>query len=84
MTWQLQEAKNKFSEVVEATLTQGPQIITRRGKNTVVVMGYAQYKKDFAPNKNSLKKTLMMVDLEGLDLSRDPSVTGRATEFTFE
>ncbi len=29
--WQLQEAKNKFSEVVEAALKDGPQVITKRG-----------------------------------------------------
>ena len=29
--WQLQEAKNKFSQVVEHALKQGPQIITRHG-----------------------------------------------------
>ncbi len=43
MTWQLQEAKNKFSEVVDTSLTKGPQIISRRGKNTAVVMSYAEY-----------------------------------------
>jgi antitoxin Phd len=28
--WQLQEAKNKLSEVIEDALTEGPQLITRR------------------------------------------------------
>ncbi len=44
-TWQLQEAKNKFSEVVEEAISHGPQVITRRGIETVVVVSYADYRK---------------------------------------
>lgn len=36
-TWQLQEAKNRFSEVVNLAMTQGEQTITRHGKPVVVV-----------------------------------------------
>ncbi|MBI9045015.1 MAG: type II toxin-antitoxin system Phd/YefM family antitoxin [Anaerolineaceae bacterium] len=43
--WQLQNAKSKFSELVERTLAYGPQIITKRGVKTVVVMTYDEYKK---------------------------------------
>ena len=35
-SWQLQEAKNQLSEVVEQALKTGPQIITRRGVDTAV------------------------------------------------
>lgn len=38
MAWQLQEAKNKLSEVVKAAKTQGPQIISVRGKDEVAVV----------------------------------------------
>ncbi len=44
-SWQLQEAKNKFSEVVEEAIKKGPQIITRRGVETVVVLSSADYRK---------------------------------------
>ena len=30
--WQVQEAKNRFSELIEQALTQGPQVITRHGR----------------------------------------------------
>lgn len=43
--WQLQEAKNRFSEVVEEALKRGPQVITRRGVETAVVLGYADYRR---------------------------------------
>lgn len=32
--WNLSEAKNKFSEVFELALHKGPQVITRRGKES--------------------------------------------------
>jgi prevent-host-death family protein len=43
--WQLQEAKNKFSKVVEQALSQGPQVVTRRGVETVIILSTAEYRK---------------------------------------
>ena len=37
MTWQLQEAKNKFSEVARRAETEGPQEITRHGRQRFVL-----------------------------------------------
>lgn len=36
--WTVQDAKNRFSEVVEHALRDGPQTITRRGKETAVMV----------------------------------------------
>ena len=36
--WQLQEAKNRFSEVINAAEHEGPQTITRHGKPVAVVV----------------------------------------------
>lgn len=44
-SWQLQEAKNKLSELIDLALTEGPQVITRHGQEVVVVMPFAGYKK---------------------------------------
>jgi len=43
--WQLQEAKNKLSEVVEEAMKSGPQVITRRGVEVAVLLSYAEYRK---------------------------------------
>jgi antitoxin Phd len=43
--WQLQDAKSKFSEVVDCALSQGTQIVTRRGKKAVVVMPFDEYER---------------------------------------
>ena len=42
-TWQLQEAKSRFSEVVERAKEGEAQVITRRGQKAVVVIDYGRY-----------------------------------------
>ncbi len=42
--WQLQEAKNKLSKVVEEAITSGPQTITRRGEEVAVLISSAYYR----------------------------------------
>ncbi len=37
-TWQVQEAKNRFSEVIDRALHEGPQVVTRHGKPVVQVI----------------------------------------------
>jgi len=44
-TWQLQDAKNRFSEVVEKAVKTGPQIVTKRGIETVVIMSVGEYRR---------------------------------------
>ena len=44
-TWQLHEAKNKFSEVVEEAMKSGPQVITKRGTEAVIVLSYEDYRR---------------------------------------
>ena len=43
--WALQDAKNRFSEVVEAALQGQPQIVTRRGVETAVVISHDEYER---------------------------------------
>ena len=43
-TWQLQEAKSRFSEVVDLTLKEGPQLVTRRGAEAVVILAAKDYR----------------------------------------
>jgi antitoxin Phd len=43
--WQLQEAKNQFSTVVEKALTGGYQVVTRHGQPAVVVMSVEEFRK---------------------------------------
>ncbi|PIS31092.1 MAG: type II toxin-antitoxin system prevent-host-death family antitoxin [Candidatus Marinimicrobia bacterium CG08_land_8_20_14_0_20_45_22] len=43
-TWQIQDAKNKFSEVIGEALKNGPQIVTKHGAATAVIISVQDYK----------------------------------------
>jgi prevent-host-death family protein len=43
MEWQLQDAKNHFSKVVQKARAEGPQIVTLRGERAAVVLSAADY-----------------------------------------
>lgn len=49
--WPLQDAKNRFSEVVEEALRNGPQTITRRGTETVVVVSVKEWARLARPRR---------------------------------
>ncbi len=70
--WQLQEAKNKFSSLVERAQHDGPQVVTRHGKEVVVVLSADDYHKLTRPKKN-LAKFMKKSALSGMDIniSRD-------------
>ncbi len=79
-TWQLQEAKNRLSEVVDKALHQGPQVITRRGAETAVVLSMDDYTKMRRP-ETDLVEFMQASPLAGveLDLERTRD-TGREIE----
>lgn len=52
-TWQLQDAKSKFSQLVDKAMHSNPQFVTKHGNNAVVVMSFKDYEK-FTRPKNDL------------------------------
>jgi antitoxin Phd len=70
--WQLQEAKSKFSEMVERALVNGVQIVTRRGQKTVVILPFEEYER-LTKRTGSLAQFLLASPLagSGLDIERD-------------
>lgn len=73
--WQLQEAKNKFSEVVEEAIKHGPQVVTKRGIETVIVISYEEYQR-LVLNQQKLSEFFQaspFVDVaDEINLTRDP------------
>ena len=43
--WKLQDAKSRFSKLVQDALTSGPQFVTKRGTETVVIISVDEYEK---------------------------------------
>lgn len=80
-SWQLQDAKSKFSELIDRVLEEGPQVITRHGVEVAVVMPYKGYKKLTAPKKR-LGDFLLTSPLRksGLKISRDQRTGLRAID----
>lgn len=72
MDWKLADAKNKFSEVVNRALAEGPQRVFRRG-DVVVVLSQADYQKLTNPGQGFKAYLRQGPGLEGLDLARDSS-----------
>ncbi len=71
MKWQLAEAKNRLSEVVNRALKEGPQRITRRN-DVVLVISEADYQSAVG-ERQSFCEYLSSASLEELDLERDKS-----------
>ena len=57
-TWKLQDAKARFSQIVEDALKIGPQFVTRRGKKAVVVLSTEEFEK-LVSKKPSFKEFLL-------------------------
>jgi len=82
-TWQLQTAKARFSEVFRRARTVGPQLITKQGKEAVVMLPVEQFEQLMgrAGQPKSLVQFFRESPLVGveLDLERDKD-TGRDVE----
>ena len=57
--WQVQDAKAKFSEMLEASLVEGPQIVTKRGVETAVLLPIDQWKRLQKMARPTLKELLL-------------------------
>lgn len=78
--WQLQEAKNRLSVVVQRTRNEGPQTITVRGRDAVVMISVEQFEELTRPVRSLVQffRESPLCDVE-LDLERDEDV-GREIE----
>jgi prevent-host-death family protein len=71
MSWQLQEAKQRFSEVVRRALEQGPQVVTRHGREAVVVVAASQFEA-LKGGRGDFKEFLRAApNLDALEITRD-------------
>ena len=52
--WQLQDAKSKFSELVESAISKGPQFVTKRGVKSVVVISVDEFNRLKKPKEDLL------------------------------
>lgn len=57
--WPVQDAKARFSQFLETCLTEGPQMVTRRGMEAAVLVSAEEWRRLQAAARPSLKELLM-------------------------
>lgn len=80
--WVFQEAKNKLSEVVNLAIKSGPQVISRRGVEEVVILSVKDFKNLKKSKKKNVFQFLSESPLKGVELNieRDEKDFGRDHE----
>ncbi len=58
-TWPVQDAKARFSEFLDACLSEGPQLVTRRGVDAAVLVPVHEWRRLQAGARPSLKQLLL-------------------------
>lgn len=70
MRWQLQEAKQRFSELVRHARAEGPQVVTKHGEEVAVVVSIEEYRR-LTDELPSFKQFLLAApDLDALEIDR--------------
>ena len=68
MRWQLQEAKQRFSELVRHARAEGPQVVTKHGEEVAVVVSIEEYRR-LTDKLPSFKQFLLAApDLDALEI----------------
>jgi prevent-host-death family protein len=81
MNWQLQEAKQRFSQLVRTTLEEGPQVVTRHGEEVVVIIPAQDYRRAQEEKPDFKEFLLSAPDMSDLDLDR-PRQLPREIDFS--
>jgi antitoxin Phd len=58
-SWQLQDAKARFSEFLDAALTNGPQVVTRRGVEAAVLVPIDEWRRMQQFRRPNIKELLL-------------------------
>jgi prevent-host-death family protein len=80
--WQLQEAKNRLSELIYKVETDGPQVITRHGVEVVAVISIAEHKRK--SNQGQRLGDFFMASPmrgSGIEIDRDRTTQMRSVDF---
>lgn len=68
--WQLHEAKNKLSRLIDIAMEGKPQCITKRGEEAVVIISMQEYKKMTKPKIGLNRFLLKGIKLDDLEIER--------------
>lgn len=83
-SWQVQDAKARFSEFLEASLKDGPQIVTRRGIETAALVPIEQWRRVEHASRPCLKDLLLAPEARTETLVRPRGAHRRRARITFD
>ena len=63
--WPVQDAKARFSELLQTCLTEGPQLVTRRGEEAAVLVSISEWRRLKQCTRPSLKELLLSDEAKG-------------------
>jgi prevent-host-death family protein len=61
-TWSVQDAKARFSELLETCIHEGPQLVTKRGMEAAVLVPMGDWQRLQASSRPSLKELLLSAE----------------------
>jgi len=82
-SWQVQDAKARFSELLETALKKGPQIVTRRGVEAAVLVPIEEWHRLQHASRPELKALLLAPEPVCENLLREPRVFRRRAPVAF-
>jgi prevent-host-death family protein len=74
VTWQVQTAKQRFSELVERAVNEGPQIVTKHGREAVVVLDIREYRRLLGVPMDFKEFLMSMPPIDDLEIERSKDV----------
>lgn len=83
-SWQVQDAKARFSEFLDATIRKGPQIVTRRGVETAVLVPIGEWNRIQKAARPGLKELLLAPTARFEDLIAERGALRRRKTLRFK
>lgn len=65
--WPVQDAKSRFSELLDTCISEGPQLVTRRGAEAAVLIPIAEWRR-LNSNARASLKTLLLCNENRVDI----------------
>ncbi len=82
--WQVQDAKARFSEFLDATIKKGPQVVTRRGIKTAVMVPIEEWERLQKAARPGLKEWLLAPEPRFDDITGERRVLRRRAVVEFK
>ena len=67
--WQVQEAKARFSEMLDSSVSEGPQLVTKRGVEAAVLVSIEEWRRMKRMARRDIKELLLAPEARAENLT---------------